>query len=1193
METYQLCDRTSKQQMTGREARDQVYEFLRRELMGPAPYGDPLDINQPISFQSWDEAAGPWLQQDTGEEILWRDPPLVRYSVGVLFPKGMLRDEVEQQLEETVEEAIEELTTPEESFAQQNGKSQNGKSKEDVDKDVYQVAHDPLEEEEGGEISPSRGRHPSSMGISFLARLRHGSHLVVTVTGAQYSFKEVQVNGEQRPMYLRRPVKLVAEAGHEDVAQRGIHKLRPTTNETHGLKLETFVTSRPMGDNQYLLTVSLVNNTPYKSSSKDEDGRFKSERCLFQSRLEVEVQGDGDSGILPYPSKKLQSMVDDEEESIRLLYRKHQVFGVGHGCAADWEIESSGERARKVIAECMPKVEVPSVTPDIRLADGSLLEIPMTSLAGLVPGDDGLRSLEKMLDLYARWIADRKREIETLAAEYQQAARRHMEECERCLARMREGLHYLRENSMARRAFQLANHAILLQQITSRRPTRTAKITEDNRLQFEGEYTPPDPASPPEGIGRWRPFQIAFILMTLRSIAEGNHPDRETVELIWFPTGGGKTEAYLGLTAFSLFLRRLRDPEDHGVHVIMRYTLRLLTTQQFQRASSLILAMEKIRRENSGELGQAPFSIGIWLGQSTTPNTREEAVNSLNKLQDKNTENPFLLQKCPWCGAQMGPIDQGNSSKKREKNTRRVPGYERRGNTVAFLCPDNRCEFSNRLPIYVIDEDIYEYRPSLVIGTVDKFAMLAWRPEARALFGLDEQGQRILSPPGLIIQDELHLISGPLGSMVGLFEAVIEDLCTDRRGAQPIKPKIISSTATIRRHKEQIKALYNRDQVTLFPSPGLEVNESFFSSIDRLDDGSLAPGRMYVGVFSPGTRTLVTTSVRAFGSLLQASYELPEDKRDPWWTLMIFYSSLRELGTGLSLFDFRIGEYIRAMNMRRGRKKSTRFIYRNRVIELTSRIRNDQVPQALEELARSYSPADMKSDRNRALDACLASSIIEVGIDIERLSLMAVVCQPKATAQYIQVTGRVGRRWRDQPGLVVILYNPARPRDRSHFEHFRSYHERLYAQIEPMTLTPFSQPAMERSLHAALVAYVRQYSRIDQPPSPLPEDLLASFQSLMRERVKAVDPDELPAMEKILQRRLTQWRAWEPERWEVKQGDQGLMYRAGEYIDPEIKSISWEVQQSMRSVDAECQLKITYAYMKDHESELQNVSEDS
>jgi len=1183
MEPYQLHDPTRNRQMTGREARDKLYEFLRRELMGPAPYGAPLDINQPISFQSWEEAAGPWVQQDTGEEILWRDPPLVRYSVGVLFPRDMPRDEVEQELEEAAEEwATSEAPPP---LSRNHGSNSRG--------DIDQVSSDPLEEDEEGDISLSRYRQPSSMGISLLARLRRGSRLVVTVTGGQYSFLEAQVMGQQRAMYLRRPVTLLAEAGPEDIAQRGIHKLVPAASETHGLELEVLVTSRPMRDDQYLLTVSLVNNTPYDHPGSDEYRRYKSERCLFQSSLEVEVRGDGDSGILPYPSRELQSMVDDEEESIRLLYRKHQIFGVGHGCAADWELDPSGERARKVMAECMPKVEVPSVTPDIRLEDGSLLEIPMAPLAGLVPGDDGLRSLERMLDLYARWIADRKREIETLEDTYQEAAYRHMEECERCLARMREGLRYLQENTMARRAFQLANRAMLLQQITSRRPTRAATITEDNRLQFRGEYVPPDPASPGEGIGRWRPFQAAFILMNLRSIAEGNHPDRETVELIWFPTGGGKTEAYLGLTAFSLFLRRLRDPEDCGVHVIMRYTLRLLTTQQFQRASSLILAMEKIRRENPAELGQEPFSIGIWLGQSTTPNTRKDAVSSLGQLQrsDKSAENPFLLQKCPWCGAQMGPIDQGNSSRRRGNNTRRVLGYERIGNTVAFCCPDKSCEFSDRLPIYVIDEDIYEFRPSLVIGTVDKFAMLAWRPEARALFGLDDQGQRILSPPGLIIQDELHLISGPLGSMVGLFEAVIEDLCTDRRGAQPIKPKIISSTATVRRHKEQIKALYNRDRVTLFPSPGLEVNESFFSSIDRMDDGSLAPGRMYVGVFSPGTRSLVTTSVRTFGSLLQASYELPEDKRDPWWTLMIFYNSLRELGTGLSLFDYRIGEYMKAMNRRRGRENSTRFIYRNRVIELTSRIRNDQVPQALEELARRYSPADERSDGVRALDACLASNIIEVGIDVERLSLMAVVCQPKATAQYIQVTGRVGRRWRDQPGLVVVLYNPARPRDRSHFEHFRAYHERLYAQIEPMTLTPFSQPAMERSLHAALVAYVRQYSRIDQPPSPVPEDLIASFRSLVRERVRSVDPDELPALEKILEMRLRQWRAWEPEHWEVKEDDPGLMYRAGEYIDPEIASISWEVQQSMRSVDAECRLRITYSYIKDQELSGSNILE--
>ena len=222
--------------------------------------------------------------------------------------------------------------------------------------------------------------------------------------------------------------------------------------------------------------------------------------------------------------------------------------------------------------------------------------------------------------------------------------------------------------------------------------------------------------------------------MTLRSTADGSAPDRSTVELIWFPTGGGKTEAYLGLSAFSILMRRLRNPADAGVEVLMRYTLRLLTAQQFQRASGLLCALEYLRRrpvKREMTLAKVPFSIGIWLGGSSTPNTRQQARSALSALGKAQAyaENPFIITKCPWCAAEMGPV---KLDAKTPPAVPKVHGYERQGDTVVFKCPDRACDFAQGLPIFVIDEDIYDVRPTLVIGTVDKFAMLAWRPEARA-----------------------------------------------------------------------------------------------------------------------------------------------------------------------------------------------------------------------------------------------------------------------------------------------------------------------------------------------------------------------------------------------------------------------------------------------------------------------------
>ena len=270
------------------------------------------------------------------------------------------------------------------------------------------------------------------------------------------------------------------------------------------------------------------------------------------------------------------------------------------------------------------------------------------------------------------------------------------------------------------------------------------------------------------------------MLCALESTASKDSDERDAVELIFFPTGGGKTEAYLCLAAFSMFYRRLQDPSDAGVDVLMRYTLRLLTAQQFQRAGALICAMEHLRRRAS-DLGDARFTIGIWVGSAVTPNDRGERGA---RGAGWRLARPVPRTRSWYCDAPGVLLRWGRS------NRRAAPGEMRQRQRATLrgsapspsCCPDQSCEFADELPILVVDQDIYEQPPSLVIGTVDKFARLAWQPEARSLFGLDATGQRTISPPNLIIQDELHLISGPLGSILGLYEALVDELCTDHRG---------------------------------------------------------------------------------------------------------------------------------------------------------------------------------------------------------------------------------------------------------------------------------------------------------------------------------------------------------------------------------------------------------------------------
>lgn len=1152
--------------------RERIIQSLREEITGPSPQGAELDCGKEIVFADEAESYKPYRQAGSGEEILQRDAPLNRYGAGVLYPYGEKGGDTEM-VTATGAPPFVAAGDGDEAATVNEGEPLTDRAA----KSIEEMEGRAEAEDDSADLDLSSANKflPSSMGISFLAEFPADSELVVEATCGRYKKHPVRAGERARVWWLRVPVSVTARFSGDELRSSAAGKVTPADEKTEnadGLKLGIEVFARPRAEaSQRLITVCFINRTPL-TGVRDEQSVFQAH---FTARV---VSSNGEEHILPYPEAEMRRM-DDEEESLALLYRNMQTYAVGHGCAADWHAAKNG-RVASVSAEAFPICETPSITPDIEREDETPLEIPMKTLAGLVAGEDGTAELSALVGEYERWIERRRSEIKRLDAKYRPAAERHLAECARSSARMRDGLDYLQQDAKARLAFQLANRAVLMQQARSQREPRYVTYdARSQRLVFSEPHPKPDLLQT-EGRGKWRAFQIAFLLMSLRSAAEGDAPDRDTVELIWFPTGGGKTEAYLGLTAFSLFMRRLMNKEDAGTQVLMRYTLRLLTAQQFQRACALICAMEHLRRERAAQLGEAEFSIGLWLGKSTTPNTRKVAVDTLNALEGRRsgTENLFIIMRCPWCRAQMGPIEHGARAPRHAPN---IVGYQRAGGTVVFKCSDAECEFARGLPIYVIDDDIYEKRPSLVIGTVDKFAMLAWRPEARSLFGIDKDGNRTQSPPGLIIQDELHLISGPLGSVVGLYEVVIEELCTDRRYGGVVLPKIVSSTATIRRYEDQIKALYARESVSLFPPPGLDASDSFFARYARRKgDGGLAPGRKYIGINAPGLGSLQNTEVRVYTALLQAPFPLPLAEQDPWWTLLIFFNNLRMLGNSLSLFQSNVPGYFKVVRNRT--RTPTRYL--DRIEELTGRLSSDKVPKAIAALETSCTSA---TSGNKPVDVCLASNIIEVGVDIDRLSLMAVVGQPKTTSQYIQVTGRVGRRWDERPGLVVSIYSPSKPRDRSHFEKFRSYHERLYAQVEPTSVTPFSPPALDRALHAVMAAYVRQIGNDAQArkPHPYPAELVENLREIILPRVRVVDSEEEENFERVFARRAEQWRRWERTRWDgmtnAQGGDTPLLRPAGAWTSREDALVSWATQQSMRNVDAEAQIEITRLYLTD------------
>lgn len=1145
--------------------RDRLIDNLREEMIGPAPAGEDLDCTAEIVFADVATAYRSYRQMASGDEILQRDGPLNRYGAAVLHPL--------EKKKETDSPVVDIHSTGRIVF-EDSGAEIDRKESADSDGSSADFLN----------LATANQDLPSSMAVSFLAEITDTSELTVNVRGGRYDKLPVKIQKEAKTWWARSEVQIAAAFSGADFSKtKGkITPVSTRSKNTNGLNLsvELFVRASSL-PNQYLITAVLINRTALSKG-------FTPDECaLFQSEFDISVLSpDGKRHILPYPQPVGRTLTE-EEESIELLYRHAQTFACGHGCSADWDREvGESEKVQRVNATHFPVFEAPAATSEIKRADRSKLEIPMAKLAGLIAGDDGRRELADLLDEYERWIGSQEGEAAALAPRYRPAANRNLAQCRRVLARMQDGVHFLETNEKARLAFRFTNYAILIQQHRSKQPLRGSIIKKQGEKPlFSTKLANPDILTPRRNLGQWRGFQIAFLLMALRSAADPNCSERELVELIWFATGGGKTEAYLALAAFSLFFRLLTDPTDSGTHILMRYTLRLLTGQQFERASSLICAMESIRRKNVFLLGEKEISIGLWVGNDVSPGTRKEAVRVLKDLK-KNpqwTANKFILSRCPWCAAQMGkiePVAKKNSSQ--QPVAAQISGYVEKAGTVHFACPDQGCEFAAHLPVYVTDEDIYRQTPSMIIATVDKIAVLPWKPEARALFGFGKNGDREKSPPGLINQDEFHLISGPVGSIFGLYEALIEELCTDRRGCggegsrMPKLPKVICSTATTRRYREQVQAVFGRERTQLFPPPGINIEDSFFSSYARDQQGIRVPGRKYVGVNAPGLGSIQNAQVRVFTALLQTSLEFLPSARDAYWTLFIFYNNLKVLGDAISLFQSNVPAYFMTY---KSRTRQPRIRYIRHPLELTGRLRSDEVPAALRRLETKWSEKQIPP----AVDACLASSIAEVGMDVGRLGLMAVINQPKTVAQYIQITGRVGRD-KNSPGLIVTIYSANKVRDRSHFERFRSFHERLYAQVEPLSLTPFSLPALLRGLHAIMAAYVRLTGspRRAASPFPFPQTEIKAFKEILVARVKRVAPEMLSVFEAVFKRRTSEWMRWEKTQWTgnfaTGEHSDALLRPFDSRADESSELMSWATPFSMRNVDAQAELNVTHFY---------------
>lgn len=1104
-------------------SRDSILDFLRKELIGPAES---------------DEVLPGYLM------------PRHRYAAGILFPA---RSQVSEQDEVTAESDQSETVDHDELT--------DGPYKESAltESTPSQSTEDTPETEY--DLSLANQFLPSAMGLSAVVDVP--DILVVRISSATYVLhREIDNTGatgaHERGIgnWVRQPIEIEIELRSSELVGASARTVRRNVcGEEGGPRLELHVLSRPMTspdrkESERLITFTIVNR--YGA----DGGTTSSLDCFYQCQFSIEA-ADGSACFLNYEERPYNTQ-DQDELSLQLLYLHKKTFAVGHGCSADWD-SSLEDRATLVRTEVMPEYEVKPILPtQVQGLNLRMLDFWTDSLDTIV-----LRC-SRLADEYEKWIQERRKEIETrsdMPPELVDTANTHLDNCLDCLRRMREGIRLLESDSNVELAFRLMNQAMLMQHLhySISQENRREWKNRSGRLLLESQFEPPNYG---QSDRRWYPFQIAFILMNLKSVADPSCTERDVVDVIWFPTGGGKTEAYLGLSAFVMFLRRLRNREHAGVTVLMRYTLRLLTTQQFQRAASLMCACEVIRRRDPDRLGTERFSIGLWVGNAVTPNTEQDGIEALRNLDRGRGVNKFILLSCPWCGAAMGPQQRG-----RKASTK---GYQRlsRSNQVRHICEDDSCDFSSGdgLPVAIIDHHIYKEPPSILIGTVDKFALLAFYPDARSLFGIDTP----YPPPELIIQDELHLISGPLGSMVGHYETVIDALCADHKVDSVVRPKIIGSTATISKADKQVESLYGRSAF-LYPPQAVKAGDSFFAE-ERED----RVGRVYTGVFATALTSHIISQARTISALLQAPKLLnasdPEFV-DPYWTLMAYFNTLRELGHAATLVNADIRDYLNVMWRRLDLKKvgnidPRRFI--NNPQELTSRVQSSEIPSILQSLFVQYDDPD-------AVDICFATNMIQVGIDIPRLSLMTIVGQPKTTSEYIQASSRVGR---DRPGIVVTNYNPSKSRDRSHYEHFRSYHQSIYQHVEPTSVTPFSVAVRDRALHALIVILCRFWgdSDIRDSPSVPPDGALAeAIKETILARVDLVDSDELLKTEQKIDRFFANWQRIPRSEYggfSETTEDVPLMYPAGRQPHPTWDDESIPTPSSMRNVDADCSANV-------------------
>lgn len=1084
------------------------------------------------------------------EEEFWElrgDKPTSRYISGVLYPKQTKLD-ADTQLTDTVQ----------------------GENEDEEEEPINQ---------DTSPFAIATGTQPSSLGITCCVPI--DTKLIdVEVNFAKYDKQERKMSPKKnKKTKTDKAEEKIDESSPEESMEigwkrRGINV--PFTINTEILsgdkdiqdehaKIIYKIKKKP--DNIYL-TIYLVNT---RTSIIGIDHYTTSDECIFQPEIKLMKSEVSEANSIFYTMKHHKEFSIEkefEEQQFDLLFRDKNYFAVGHNCSVDWEKDKiNAQSVNWVKTTFVPQYNVDTIEP--RKAESNTLSksLQLATLKSVKDFSEYKKLLSPIVLEYEKWIDELENQTESIPKDFvdNDVTSYQIKNCREAKSRIQEGIELISTDKIAGEAFRFANNAMHDQMIYSRWAKENIKKG-GKEMADSPPFTEYEQNRPPT----WYVFQIAFILLNLKSFVEPKSNDREIVDLLWFPTGGGKTEAYLGIIAFLLAMRRLEiDPQrtNDGVHVIMRYTYRLLTIQQFHRAAALMCSCEYIRQNNPTKWGTEPFRVGLFVGNDTTPNSLKTAIK--NKDLDVDKENPVQIINCPRCGKELN----GKYDYKVVSSPRRM----------AIKCNNVNCFFGNPnnhesyLPVVFIDDDIISTLPSLLIGTVDKFARLAWDSKFAALFGKvrevcqkhgwkpatakpgnnpndvckhasdPSKNEKVinidyLTPPELIIQDELHLITGPLGTLTGLYETIVEDLCLSKEG---IKPKIIASTATIKNSENQIKWLFARESSKIFPPQAFDFGETYFSKVIH---SSEKMGRIHLGICSTsaggftGDARIASVVLRKIRYILENKdneFNYTSDEIDPYYTLVSYYNTIKNVGSALRYYEDTVPPYMGTIS-KNHEKNGSLNKHSLQLAELTGRLDASDIPEIFKELEIGLSKEMCTCDESkriqltetttvcntckkqfkRPLDALLCTNMLSVGVDIQRLSLMIINNQPKHTSEYIQASGRIGRS-ENAPGLVITNYRYMAARDLSIFENFDQFHSMYHKEVEPGTLTPFAGRARETALFGVLVALIRNHSSrangchsVATDPSRFLQtnthviDLYDKIKKRLEARVDLVDPNE-------------------------------------------------------------------------------------